>query len=88
MLNLDMPGRQRKKQTDASNELELLVLEFTLQLLRFCHLADCFIEVILIDCITVVPDGEQATVNMVSINTSEKWVVYIRFSHDVPQELH
>lgn len=59
MLNLDMPGRRRKK--ECFIRLELLVLQLALQLLRFCHLAHCLVEVVLIDGITVISNREQTT---------------------------
>jgi hypothetical protein len=41
-----------------ANRLQLLVLELALQLLRLGHLSDCFVEVVLVDRISVVLDSE------------------------------
>lgn len=53
--------------------LQLLVLKLTLQLLRLGDLADRLVEVILVNCISVIFDGEQASVIHVS-NQSSKMV--------------
>ena len=66
MLNLVCQGAVARNK--CLIKLELLVLQLALQLLRLCHLADCFIKVILIDRITVVPNCEQTTMNRISID--------------------
>jgi hypothetical protein len=57
---MDMLHGQLSMRTTSSNtSLQLLVLELTLQLLGLGHLTNCFVEVILVDGISVVLDGEQ-----------------------------
>jgi hypothetical protein len=41
--------------------LQLLVLELALQLLRLCNFADSLVKIVLVDCVAVVFDGEEAT---------------------------
>jgi hypothetical protein len=41
-----------------ADRLQLLVLKLALQLLRLGHLPDCFVEVVLVDRISVVLDSE------------------------------
>jgi hypothetical protein len=44
-----------------NHHLQLLVVQLALQLLRFGHLAHRLVEVVLVDGVSVVFDGEQAT---------------------------
>lgn len=43
--------------------LQLLVFELTFQFLRLSHLANRLVEVVLVDSVPVVLDGEQTTVS-------------------------
>jgi hypothetical protein len=43
------------------NALQLLVFEFAFQLLGLGYLAHCFVEIVLVDRVSVVLDGEQTT---------------------------
>ena len=42
--------------------LQLLVVQLALQLLRLSHLPYCLVEVVLVDRVSVVFDGEETTV--------------------------
>lgn len=54
------PLKEPTKPTRSQHYLQLLVLELALQLLRLGDLADGLVEVVLVDCVAVVADGEEA----------------------------
>jgi hypothetical protein len=48
-----------------SFDLQLLVLELAFKLLRFSDLADSLVEIVLVDGVTVIFDGEQTARRMI-----------------------
>jgi hypothetical protein len=46
--------------------LQLLVVQLAFQLLRLCHLAHSLVEVVLVDRVSVVLDGEETATKMLA----------------------
>jgi hypothetical protein len=67
------------------SHLELLIFQLALQFLRFRYLSYCFIEIILVDCISVILDGEQATEHSLAVELDSGILKDLRFRHNVPQ---
>lgn len=61
------PLHSPPRTNQAAPTLQLLVLELTLQLLRLSDLAHGFVEVVLVDGVAVVADGEEAAGVFVSM---------------------
>jgi hypothetical protein len=56
-----LPLRLHSYSRDYAVLLQLLILQLTLQLLRLSHFAYRLVEVVLVDSIAIIFDGEQAT---------------------------
>lgn len=65
--------------------LELLVLQLALQFLRLGHFPHRFVEIVLIDGIAIVLDGEQATVYVSECTHQIRQRQALRFGDNVPQ---
>lgn len=80
--NCAQPYARTPEQETNAQPLKLLVLQLALQFLRLCNLPYRLVVIVLVDCVSVILDGEQATVDISECHIERDG--YLRLSHNIP----